>query len=46
MTVRNKASAFPPEPATTATLDALGNASGLRLMDLEEIVNLRRGASS
>jgi ATP-dependent DNA helicase RecQ len=26
--------AFPPEPATTATLDALGNASALRLMDL------------
>ena len=34
--------AFPPEQATTATLDALGRASGLRLTDLEEIVNLRR----
>ncbi|MCP3976143.1 MAG: RecQ family ATP-dependent DNA helicase [bacterium] len=35
--------AFPPEQATTATLDALGNAGGMRLMDLEQVVNLRRG---
>jgi len=34
--------AFPPEHATTDALDALSRAGGLRLTDLEEVVNLRR----
>jgi len=36
------ATAFPPEHATTDALNALGSAGGLRLVDLEQIVNLRR----
>ena len=35
--------AFPPEHATTDALDALGSSGGMRVADLEEVVNLRRG---
>ena len=34
--------AFPPEAVTTTVLEALGGSPGLRISDLEELVNLRR----